>query len=71
MQTPPPPLAINLNANMGEGCPNDEALIPLIPLISSASIACGADVGDAHTMATTSAGTETPAWLADPVQVLD
>ncbi|MBV8488194.1 MAG: LamB/YcsF family protein [Planctomycetaceae bacterium] len=35
--------SIDLNADLGEGCPNDE---PLLERISSASICCGAHAGD-------------------------
>jgi UPF0271 protein len=38
---------IDLNCDMGEGMPNDEALMKLI---SSANIACGAHAGDKDTM---------------------
>lgn len=38
---------IDLNADLGEGCANDEALLGLI---SSANIACGWHAGDAATM---------------------
>lgn len=40
-------LTIDLNCDMGEGMPNDAALMPLI---SSANIACGGHAGDADTM---------------------
>lgn len=38
---------IDLNADLGEGCPNDE---DLLDLVSSASISCGAHAGDERTM---------------------
>jgi UPF0271 protein len=38
---------IDLNADLGEGCDNDEALLQLV---SSANIACGWHAGDAKTM---------------------
>jgi UPF0271 protein len=38
---------MDLNADVGEGCGNDAALVPLL---TSASIACGAHAGDAATM---------------------
>jgi len=38
---------IDLNADLGEGCDNDEALLTLV---SSANIACGWHAGDAKTM---------------------
>ena len=41
---------IDLNADLGEGCDNDEALLALI---SSANIACGWHAGDAATMVQT------------------
>lgn len=41
---------IDVNADVGEGMPTDDALIPLI---SSANIACGYHAGDAATIATT------------------
>ncbi|MCY1217518.1 hypothetical protein D9M68_73350 [compost metagenome] len=41
---------IDLNADLGEGCDNDEALLALI---SSANIACGWHAGDAATMVRT------------------
>ena len=40
-------LTIDLNCDMGEGMPHDVALMPLI---SSANIACGGHAGDADTM---------------------
>jgi len=50
MNSPLPPIAIDLNADVGEGGPSDDALIPLV---SSVNIACGAHAGDAATMART------------------
>ena len=47
MQPTPPRTALDLNADLGEGCP-DEALI--LPWISSANIACGGHAGDAASM---------------------
>jgi UPF0271 protein len=41
------PRSIDLNADVGEGCGQDGALMPLI---SSANIACGLHAGDAETM---------------------
>ncbi|MDJ0712464.1 MAG: 5-oxoprolinase subunit PxpA [Woeseiaceae bacterium] len=41
---------IDLNADLGEGAPYDEALLGIV---SSASIACGGHAGDADTMART------------------
>jgi UPF0271 protein len=41
---------IDLNADLGEGCPSDAALLARV---SSASIACGAHAGDRSTMAAT------------------
>ena len=41
------PLAIDLNADLGEGAGNDQALLQLV---SSANIACGWHAGDAATM---------------------
>jgi UPF0271 protein len=42
---------LDLNADVGEGDPrSDEALLPLV---TSANIACGVHAGDAHTMRTT------------------
>jgi len=41
------PNTIDLNADVGEGCGQDAALMPLI---SSASIACGSHAGDADSM---------------------
>ncbi len=38
----PPLLAVDLNADLGEGCPNDRALLELV---TSASIGCGAHAG--------------------------
>ena len=38
---------IDLNADVGEGCPTDAELVPLV---SSVNIACGAHAGDAATM---------------------
>ena len=40
-------MRIDLNADLGEGCDNDEALLGLV---SSANIACGWHAGDARTM---------------------
>jgi len=40
-------MIIDLNADLGEGCGNDSALMPLI---TSANIACGFHAGDAQTM---------------------
>ncbi|AOY92074.1 hypothetical protein BKK79_09925 [Cupriavidus sp. USMAA2-4] len=40
-------MQIDLNADLGEGCDNDEALLGLI---SSANVACGWHAGDAATM---------------------
>lgn len=40
-------MMIDLNADLGEGCGNDSALMPLI---TSANIACGFHAGDALTM---------------------
>ncbi|WP_347556819.1 5-oxoprolinase subunit PxpA [Robbsia sp. KACC 23696] len=40
-------MTIDLNADLGEGCDNDEALLALV---SSANIACGGHAGDADTM---------------------
>ncbi|QEH32776.1 LamB/YcsF family protein [Aquisphaera giovannonii] len=43
----PAPASIDLNADLGEGCPNDRALLRLV---SSASISCGAHAGDEATI---------------------
>lgn len=43
-------MRIDLNCDMGEGMPNDAALMPYI---SSANIACGFHAGDEHTMKST------------------
>lgn len=40
-------MKIDLNADLGEGCGNDSALMPLI---TSANVACGFHAGDAQTM---------------------
>jgi len=40
-------MKIDLNADLGEGCGNDRALLQLV---SSANIACGFHAGDAETM---------------------
>ena len=42
--------SIDLNADLGEGAPYDEALLQIV---SSANVACGAHAGDAETMART------------------
>jgi UPF0271 protein len=42
-------VAIDLNADVGEGFPDDEALIPLV---TSVNVACAAHAGDASTIAT-------------------
>ncbi|MGM9516168.1 LamB/YcsF family protein [Roseateles sp. DB2] len=47
MSSTPPRTALDLNADLGEGCA-DEALI--LPWISSANIACGGHTGDADSM---------------------
>lgn len=44
-------MQIDLNADVGEGLPDVEA--SLMPLITSANIACGLHAGDAHVMART------------------
>ncbi len=41
---------MDLNADLGEGCGNDDALMAIV---SSANIACGAHAGDAQTMVAT------------------
>jgi 5-oxoprolinase (ATP-hydrolysing) subunit A len=41
---PAVPPTIDLNADLGEGCPNDGALLD--GLVTSASVACGAHAGD-------------------------
>ena len=43
---------LDFNCDLGEGCGNDAAIVPLV---SSASIACGAHAGDAATMRETAA----------------
>ena len=43
-------LRLDFNCDLGEGCGNDAAIVPLV---SSASIACGAHAGDAGTMRAT------------------
>lgn len=40
-------MIVDLNADLGEGCANDQALLQLV---SSANIACGFHAGDAQTM---------------------
>ncbi|CAE1143582.1 5-oxoprolinase subunit PxpA [Serratia sp. Tan611] len=40
-------MTVDLNADLGEGCVNDQALLQLV---SSANIACGFHAGDAQTM---------------------
>ncbi len=47
MHARPPTTSLDLNADLGEGCP-DEALI--LPWISSANIACGGHAGDAASL---------------------
>ncbi|NUS39692.1 MAG: LamB/YcsF family protein [Lysobacter sp.] len=44
--------SLDFNCDLGEGCGTDSAIVPLI---SSASIACGAHAGDAATMRETAA----------------
>jgi UPF0271 protein len=39
-------MIVDLNADLGEGCANDQALLQLV---SSANIACGFHAGDAQT----------------------
>ncbi|MCU9611758.1 LamB/YcsF family protein, partial [Escherichia coli] len=41
------PAAVDLNADLGEGCAHDEELLAIV---SSANIACGAHAGDPPTM---------------------
>jgi 5-oxoprolinase (ATP-hydrolysing) subunit A len=48
VQQPTAPRAIDLNADLGEGCPNDRTL--LHGLVTSASISCGAHAGDPDTI---------------------
>ena len=43
-------LTVDLNCDLGEGAGQDEALMPLI---TSANIACGGHAGDAATMRAT------------------
>lgn len=43
----PPPRTVDLNADLGEGFPNDEALLRRV---TSASICCGAHAGDGETI---------------------
>ncbi len=43
-------MTIDLNADLGEGCGDDDALLAIV---TSANIACGAHAGDAATMETT------------------
>jgi UPF0271 protein len=50
MPTPAPARSIDLNADLGEGFPDDAALLERV---TSASIACGGHAGDAGTMAAT------------------
>ena len=45
--TPPQGRTIDLNADLGEGCPWDE---PLLARVTSASICCGAHAGDRDTI---------------------
>jgi UPF0271 protein len=40
-------MVVDLNADLGEGCPNDEALLKLV---TSANIACGFHAGDSDLM---------------------
>lgn len=40
-------IVVDLNADLGEGCGSDAALLDLV---SSANIACGYHAGDAQTM---------------------
>jgi UPF0271 protein len=47
MSRTPLPRSIDLNADLGEGCPHDRALLELI---SSASICCGAHAGGVEEM---------------------
>lgn len=42
-----PPLTIDLNADLGEGSPHEEAVMPHV---TSANIACGGHAGDTDTM---------------------
>lgn len=49
------PVAIDLNADLGEGCGGDDALLEVV---TSASIACGLHAGDAATMRRTCAAAQ-------------
>jgi 5-oxoprolinase (ATP-hydrolysing) subunit A len=44
---PPPPREIDLNADLGEGCPNDRAVLERV---TSASICCGTHAGSPDTI---------------------
>jgi UPF0271 protein len=44
------PRTIDLNADLGEGFPNDPALLALV---TSASVSCGAHAGDRETILAT------------------
>lgn len=55
---------IDLNADLGEGCDNDEALLALV---SSANIACGWHAGDVNTMRQT---TRRALWIPVVTSVL-
>lgn len=44
------PLTIDVNADLGEGCPNDARLLDLV---TSASVSCGAHAGDRATILAT------------------
>jgi UPF0271 protein len=48
--TPEPPAAVDLNADLGEGCPWDD---PLLARVTSASVCCGAHAGDPGAIAAT------------------
>jgi UPF0271 protein len=50
----PPLRTIDLNADLGEGCPNDRALLARV---TSASICCGAHAGDPDSIGATLAAT--------------
>lgn len=54
---PSVPRAIDLNADLGEGCPNDRTLLD--GLVTSASVSCGAHAGDPGVIR------QTLAWARD------
>ncbi len=59
--------AIDLNADLGEGFPNDRALLALV---TSASICCGAHAGDRDTIRKTLRDAPNGEWSSAPIPAI-